>query len=225
MLTSNPFVESWGHFPRSKARLLDLLETHKPAGLLLLSGDVHMAELMGSQASFQNTLVEVTSSGMTHTSSDEWIGPFHKLISYYFSHNRLPSSPMEQERSGSYRQVNFGTIDFVWGEPPEHQSLQNDPASPSGGCFEHGFTDRDKSDWGTARVSVRNLFGESVLSTSVYQSVPLCFAGVSSLVPVISPQVNLLSVLFSLLAFVVSFKILFMVRDYRSPLRAGRPQK
>lgn len=45
VLTSNPLVESWGHFPRSRKRLLDLLHRTNPAGLVMLSGDVHHAEL------------------------------------------------------------------------------------------------------------------------------------------------------------------------------------
>ncbi|CAN0446759.1 unnamed protein product, partial [Hapterophycus canaliculatus] len=45
VLTSNPLVESWGHFPRSRKRLLDLLHRTDPAGLVVLSGDVHHAEL------------------------------------------------------------------------------------------------------------------------------------------------------------------------------------
>lgn len=45
VLTSNPLVESWGHFPRSRKRLLDLLHRTNPAGLVVLSGDVHHAEL------------------------------------------------------------------------------------------------------------------------------------------------------------------------------------
>ncbi|CAN0414204.1 unnamed protein product, partial [Laminaria digitata] len=52
VLTSNPLVESWGHFPRSRKRLLDLLQRTDPAGLVILSGDVHHAELAsGWQAS------------------------------------------------------------------------------------------------------------------------------------------------------------------------------
>ncbi|CAN0278155.1 unnamed protein product, partial [Ectocarpus fasciculatus] len=41
VLTSNPLVESWGHFPRSRDRLLDLLHRTNPPGLVVLSGDVH----------------------------------------------------------------------------------------------------------------------------------------------------------------------------------------
>lgn len=45
VLTSNPLVESWGHFPQSRDRLLRLLHRTHPRGLVLLSGDVHHAEL------------------------------------------------------------------------------------------------------------------------------------------------------------------------------------
>ena len=51
LLTSNPLVESWGHFPASKRRLLALLEEARPAGALVLSGDVHYAEFLGPAAS------------------------------------------------------------------------------------------------------------------------------------------------------------------------------
>ena len=48
VLTTNPLVESWGHFPHAKARLLDLLVRTRPKHLLLLSGGVHYAELLGN---------------------------------------------------------------------------------------------------------------------------------------------------------------------------------
>ena len=50
LLTSNPLVESWGHFPVSKARLLALLAEARPAAALVLSGDVHFAEFLGPAA-------------------------------------------------------------------------------------------------------------------------------------------------------------------------------
>ena len=90
LLTSNPLVESWGHFPASKARLLTLLAEARPAAALVLSGDVHFAEFLGPAAtaaasssrfsSFPpsassastptaplSSLLEVTSSGLTHS--------------------------------------------------------------------------------------------------------------------------------------------------------------
>jgi len=76
VLTSNPVVESWGHFPLSKSRLFDLIKRYDPSGLILLSGDVHMAEISfatiereggGDIENGSNQLVEVTSSGLTHS--------------------------------------------------------------------------------------------------------------------------------------------------------------
>ncbi|XP_026194605.1 uncharacterized protein LOC34618126 [Cyclospora cayetanensis] len=63
ILTGLPLLESWGHFPAARDRLLRLLQETKPRGLLLLSGDVHFTELLGTQGG----VVELTSSGMTHS--------------------------------------------------------------------------------------------------------------------------------------------------------------
>ena len=73
VLTTNPVVESWGHFPTAKKRLLDMLIRINPRGLVLASGDVHHAEV--SVINITNTrtntvigqITEITSSGMTHS--------------------------------------------------------------------------------------------------------------------------------------------------------------
>ena len=43
------------HFPKSKARLLKLLDDTAPKGLLVLSGDVHFAEIAGRSVSTEDT--------------------------------------------------------------------------------------------------------------------------------------------------------------------------
>ena len=137
VLTSSPIVESWGHFPRSRRRLLSLLAQTHPAGALLLSGDVHYAELLGGGAS---GLLEVTSSGLTHSCADSAVG---KLMcsavlqlfgAHRFSANRLnahrfgsgasPSSTTASTSStasstagasvGSFAGINFGSLEFAW---------------------------------------------------------------------------------------------------------------
>ena len=45
VLTSNPVVESWGHFPIAKKKLLSLIVEYNPRGIAFLSGDVHHAEI------------------------------------------------------------------------------------------------------------------------------------------------------------------------------------
>eukprot|EP01062_Namystynia_karyoxenos_P010574 TRINITY_DN13751_c0_g1_i1.p1 TRINITY_DN13751_c0_g1~~TRINITY_DN13751_c0_g1_i1.p1 ORF type:complete len:494 (+),score=131.21 TRINITY_DN13751_c0_g1_i1:87-1484(+) len=71
VLTSNPFVESWGHFPSERRRLLELLRANRSRGVTqLVSGDVHYAELLGTGSH----PLEVTTSGMTHTCTGPWYG-------------------------------------------------------------------------------------------------------------------------------------------------------
>ncbi len=113
VLTTSPIVESWGHFPRSKARLLALLAEHNPSGLVLLSGDVHHAELSGragrgpyqwnvtketgggavTAAVEDASLLEITTSGMTHTCTSPFYGfmcPY--FLKTYSEHRMFPSA-------------------------------------------------------------------------------------------------------------------------------------
>eukprot|EP00043_Microstomoeca_roanoka_P005119 m.53673 g.53673 ORF g.53673 m.53673 type:complete len:503 (+) comp12817_c0_seq1:3-1511(+) len=64
VLTSNPFVESWGHYPSELTALRNVLRKCNPKHVLLVSGDVHFTEFMS--ASDESGLMELTSSGMTH---------------------------------------------------------------------------------------------------------------------------------------------------------------
>jgi hypothetical protein len=77
VLTTNCIVESWGHFPKSKKKLLDLIARSKLKGLSILSGDVHHGEISisdsqssSSSSSSSSSIVEVTSSGLTHSCSN-----------------------------------------------------------------------------------------------------------------------------------------------------------
>ena len=65
-------VESWAHFPRERRRMLSLLERTRTEGAVFLSGDVHMGEILRNPAGcmMPYPLLEVTSSGMTHTVMD-----------------------------------------------------------------------------------------------------------------------------------------------------------
>jgi len=61
--------EVWRRFPKAHQRLLKTLAESRVKGLILLSGDVHMAQLNGLQCG--NTLIpELTSSGLTHSVRD-----------------------------------------------------------------------------------------------------------------------------------------------------------
>ena len=72
--TSNPVVESWGHFPKAKKRLLEIFQKYDPSGLLLISGDVHHGEVSSIPYLRAGGTVgqwyEITSSGLTHSCRD-----------------------------------------------------------------------------------------------------------------------------------------------------------
>lgn len=60
--------EKWANFPKARKRLFDLLTKTRPKGLLLISGDRHIAELSHFKPSPTGPdLYELTSSGLTHT--------------------------------------------------------------------------------------------------------------------------------------------------------------
>jgi len=86
VLTTNPVVESWGHFPEERERLLRVLNGVR--GLILLSGDVHHSEILDASAGISRHtdsgaalgngnhggILEVTSSGLTHSCIDPFYG-------------------------------------------------------------------------------------------------------------------------------------------------------
>jgi alkaline phosphatase D len=91
VLSDMPIAEGWKSFTDARLRLLQLLHTHVRGGLVLLSGDVHMGEVLCCNAGPEScpfAAVEVTSSGLTH-SLDDWpgVGP---LVRYATpGHNRF----------------------------------------------------------------------------------------------------------------------------------------
>lgn len=58
--------EKWANYPKSRARLLSLLEKDDTKRIVLLSGDRHIGEISKLQLG-NKTIHEVTSSGMTHS--------------------------------------------------------------------------------------------------------------------------------------------------------------
>jgi alkaline phosphatase D len=90
--------ETWGNFPRERARLLRLIRETRASGVIFLSGDRHMAELSlerGDGAPYP--LLDLTSSGLTQT--------------------RPTSRPFEENtrRVGPYyNEPNFGLIEVDW---------------------------------------------------------------------------------------------------------------
>jgi len=63
---NHPF-EKWANLPRERQRLLDLLAQPRDGMLLIASGDQHLGEISVLPREAGDDLVEITSSGMTHT--------------------------------------------------------------------------------------------------------------------------------------------------------------
>ena len=119
-------MEGWCHFPSERTRLLRLLR-HVP-GAVLLSGDVHYAEILNAAAS---TLVtEVTSSGLTHVCTKHIYGPLCQPLLQTFSAHRL------NRTDGYYIGRNFGSLMIDWaGQTVEvkiHDALSGDTVLTTG---------------------------------------------------------------------------------------------
>lgn len=124
VFTQNPFVESWGHFPRERERLVALLRKYNPKGLVVVSGDVHYAEALSFDASTSSfTPLEVTSSGLTHTCAGGFVDHFLcSLIIDNFSRGRVPSP------EASYLGLNFGSMSIDWDSVPTGREQECAPA-------------------------------------------------------------------------------------------------
>ena len=92
--------EKWANFPSARARLFELLQEVDSGPVLLISGDRHIAEVsLMELEDLSYPLYDFTSSGLTHTWSEEW------------------------EESNRYRsgdliiKKNFGIIEIDWSEP------------------------------------------------------------------------------------------------------------
>ena len=63
--------EKWANFPQARQRLLDLIASSQAKGVILLSGDRHMAEVSKIEhPGIAYPLYEITSSGLTHTQKE-----------------------------------------------------------------------------------------------------------------------------------------------------------
>lgn len=100
VLTEFTGWEAWANFPRERLRLIDLLEKHQSQPIVLLSGDVHWAELSRIEHPGPAwPLIELTSSGLT----EEW-----KAI-----------SPNRHRTGEAFAVPNYGLVDIRWeGDKP-----------------------------------------------------------------------------------------------------------
>ena len=153
ILTTNPAMESWGHFPHELERLLKLVQHHYESGgapIVFLSGDVHHAEFLGNVA--HRGLLEVTSSGLTHHCGQPKIyGKLCRPMLNWFQRHRLQPDMY-------YVGLNYGMLKVNWAEDhdnkyEDHPDDQRPPTKPPMGS--------------TVTIEIHNATGHVVLSTTV----------------------------------------------------------
>eukprot|EP00957_Ditylum_brightwellii_P105699 8060138-Ditylum_brightwellii.AAC.1 len=114
VLTTNPVMESWGHFPRERLRLLRLLDGVK--GLVLLSGDVHHGQILEARSSTTTaSTIEFAKEKEIHLTR----GPLlerYAANEFRSTRNENADDKVEnEEEKFYYTGRNFGTIQFDWG--------------------------------------------------------------------------------------------------------------
>ena len=88
-------MEEWGNFPLERRRLIDLIAETQATGVVLLSGNVHFAEISLTDE-VPYPLYDFTSSGMTHVNPD-----------YAMMRN-------SRRVAGPIASLNFGLIEIDW---------------------------------------------------------------------------------------------------------------
>jgi alkaline phosphatase D len=121
VLSTNPAMEGWSHFPAEQERLLRLLNKHSSSGMIVLSGDVHHAEISSLTASIKTkkeSWLEVTSSGLTHTCKTATYGAVCEPILMRFDkHRRNPHD--------YYLDLNFGALEVNWAQERVQADIYN----------------------------------------------------------------------------------------------------
>lgn len=86
-----------GYFSQARKRLLNLVASQNQGRILLLSGDRHIGEFASlTNGAEPMRLVEITSSGLTHSWTD------------------FPGEPNRHRIGEVYSEISFGTIDIDW---------------------------------------------------------------------------------------------------------------
>jgi len=108
--------ERW--FKQSKDRLIELIRKYKVSGVILLSGDVHFAEIMKypCKERIGFDLFEFTSSGMTHYTSSH-VPLVHNIINAMYP---LTYSQPEDR----FFERNFGSLIFKFGDNSSSVKLE-----------------------------------------------------------------------------------------------------
>jgi alkaline phosphatase D len=114
VLSSEHRYEKWADYPKSKARLFELLRKTAPRRVVLLSGDRHFGEISKMDDPALGPVFDITSSGMTHFAEPAWKNLWHDF-----------ASELNRFRVGKgYAGYNFGLVTIDWSQPRPVITLQ-----------------------------------------------------------------------------------------------------
>jgi alkaline phosphatase D len=160
--------EKW--HPKSRERLYKLLDG--TPGVILLSGDVHMSELMLNPCR-PYPLYEVTSSGMTHTVSTTF-GPLHLI----FSHLITPYSFNIGHRVTT-KNFSLLTVDWSLDDPLITISvLDSQGTTQLTHSFSYSSLMQPSSSAEVCKVAPLNRFLSHILYSAVVYVLPVVLLGV-----------------------------------------------
>jgi alkaline phosphatase D len=111
-------MDEWGNFPRERQRLFDLIGETGAKGVVLLSGNVHFAELSKS-GDGPYPLFDLTSSGMTHVNEI------------------YAKAPNAHRVQGPLAQINFGLVEIDWEAKPAPLVTLKAVGLDGAAAFEH----------------------------------------------------------------------------------------
>ncbi len=90
-------MDEWGNYPLERQRLFGLIASTGAEGVILLSGNVHFAEISRTDEA-PYPLYDFTSSGLTHVNGE------------------YPKAPNRDRVAGPYVDLNFGLLEIDWDE-------------------------------------------------------------------------------------------------------------
>ena len=105
MVSSDHHWEKWANFPLDKARLMALIDREKIDNLVVVSGDMHFAELSVEKTPAGFSLYDLTSSGLNITESASAIANSKRLLLFDQGHN-------------------FGLVSIDWSARPRRVLLE-----------------------------------------------------------------------------------------------------
>eukprot|EP00696_Hemimastix_kukwesjijk_P008518 gnl/Hemi2/20794_TR6886_c0_g1_i1.p1 gnl/Hemi2/20794_TR6886_c0_g1~~gnl/Hemi2/20794_TR6886_c0_g1_i1.p1 ORF type:complete len:454 (+),score=94.35 gnl/Hemi2/20794_TR6886_c0_g1_i1:47-1363(+) len=119
--TDKPISEKWGNFRAARARFFaEIQKANIPAPVVLLSGDVHYSEMFKctlDRGDGHTTVHEVTSSGLTHSCTDNAPLGLCRVILHLVMKSRF-------NHQGFSTGKGFGLIDIGWEEGLVHLQIR-----------------------------------------------------------------------------------------------------